>query len=193
MKTLMMNSAWLPRTLRVALLATVATVGLAQAQHAHAETMLLASTNLVEGSSADTFSFQAPTAGTITAELTTLPWPVPLNSLTFSTTTATSALTPIAPPLTLGPEALSAADMSAPQIETFQVGAGTYYTHVNAAAGGNLDLGLYSLIVTFNAVPLSPSLWMLLIGLLVMLGLMRTLRTFGPSDSVHAGSTGSPV
>ena len=68
--------------------------------------------------------------------------------------------------------------MPAPQIETFQVGAGTYFAHVMATAAGQLNLGLYSLVLSFtpSAVPLPAGAGMLLIGLLVLFALRRTMR-----------------
>lgn len=142
---------------------------------AHADTLLLASTNLVYGTSAATYSFDAPSAGTVTAQLTSLPWPVPLSSLSFSTSTASNTLS-------------SWDATSAPQVETFQVGTGTYFAHVMATAGGSLNLGLYSLMLTFSpsAVPLPTAGGMLLIGLLVLFGLRRTIGDFAPLASSNA-------
>jgi hypothetical protein len=68
--------------------------------------------------------------------------------------------------------------MSTPYVETFQVGAGTYFAHVVATAGGDLNLGLYSLMLTFtpSAVPLPTAAGLLLIGLLVLFALRGTMR-----------------
>ena len=152
-----------------AVLAFLAVAGHSPA--AHADSMLLASTNMVTGSSAATFSFNAPGSGTVTAEISSMPWPVPLSALSFSATTATSTLS-----------SWSTTDaMAAPQFEKFQVGAGTYFAHVMATAGGSLDLGLYSLMLTFtpSAVPLPAAGGMLLIGLLVLFALRRTTNPVG--------------
>jgi hypothetical protein len=138
---------------------------------AHADTLLLASTNLVTGSSAATFSFNAPGNGTVTAQISSMPWPVPLSALSFSATTASNTLS-----------SWSTTDaMAAPQIEKFQVGAGTYFAHVMATAGGSLDLGLYSLMLSFSpsAVPLPAAGGMLLIGLMVLFALRRTTNPVG--------------
>jgi hypothetical protein len=141
---------------------------------AHADALLLASTNLVTGSSAATFSFNAPGSGTVTAQISSMPWPVPLSALSFSATTATNTLSSWS----------TTGAMAAPQIESFQVGAGTYFAHVMATAGGSLDLGLYSLMLTFSpsAVPLPAAGGMLLIGLLVLFALRRTINPTGPRN-----------
>jgi len=150
-----------------AMLVMLTTLGLSPS--AHADTLLMASTNLVAGSSATTYSFNAPSAGTVTAQLTSLPWPVPLSSLSFSATSASNTLS-------------TASVTSGSQVETFQVGSGTYFAHVMATAGGSLDLGLYSLMLTFSpsAVPLPTAGGLLLIGLLVLFGLRRTIGDFAP-------------
>jgi hypothetical protein len=148
--------------------AALAVLCLGHASAARADTMLLASTNLVSGSSAATYSFNAPTDGTVTARITTLPWPVPLSALSFSATTATDTLS----------SWTSSGPTDASQVETFQVGSGTYFAHVSATAGGSLDLGLYSLMLTFtpSAVPLPAAAGLLLMGLLVLFALRKTLR-----------------
>jgi hypothetical protein len=136
---------------------------------AKADSLLVASTDLVAGTSTATFSFNAPGSGTVTARLASLPWPVPLSALSFSATTATDTLTPWGGP---------GGDMSTPYVETFQVGAGTYFAHVVATAGGELYLCLYSLMLTFtpSAVPLPTAAGLLLIGLLVLFALRGTMR-----------------
>ena len=162
---------------RSGVLGLVGVLGLLLAPQAWADTMLLATTNLVAGSSADTFSFEAPSPGTVTVELSNLAWPEPLSALSFSATTATNVL-----------ESWSAPAAGGAQVESFHVGSGTYFAHVMATATGSLDLGLYSLMLTFtpSAVPLSASAWMLLIGVLVLFGLIRTLRVSGPLDGLDS-------
>jgi hypothetical protein len=153
---------------RVGLLALLMSVGLMQSPRASADSMLFASTDLVAGSSADTFSFHAPSAGTVTAQIANLAWPLPLASLSFSTTTSGSNML----------ASWTGGGVSQTQLESFQVGPGTYFAHINATAAGSLDLGLYSLLLTFNpsAVPLPAAAGLLMIGLLIVLGLSRTLR-----------------
>ena len=150
---------------------------LAHSPLAHADMLLLASTDLVHGTSAATFSFDAPSSGMVTAQITSLPWPVPLSSLSFSASTAASTLS-----------AWDSSSGSSAGTQTFQVGAGTYFAHVMATAGGPLDLGLYSLMLTFtpSAVPLPTAAGMLLIGLLVLFGLRRTIGDLAPLASSKA-------
>lgn len=150
------------------------TLSLWRAPLAQADTMLLASTNLVTGTSAATFSFDAPSAGTVTARIANVEWPVALSALSFSATTATD---------TLASWSTSSPDTT-PQVETFQVGSGTYFAHVTATAGGDLNLGLYSLLLTFtpSEVPLPAAAGMLLIGLLVLFALRRTIRNVEPRN-----------
>jgi hypothetical protein len=163
-------------TARFALGAVLLVVmSLARTPPAHADTMLMASTELVSGTSAATFSFNAPGSGTVTAQVSTLAWPVPLSALSFSATTATDTLDSWS----------SSAPTSTPYVGTFQVGAGTYFAHVMATAGGSLDLGLYSMMLTFtpSAVPLPAPAGMLIIGLLVFYGLRKTIRVGPPLES----------
>jgi hypothetical protein len=153
---------------RFGLAVALVALSLGRSPLAHADTLLLATTDLVSGTSAATFSFSAPTSGTVTARITSLPWPVPLSALSFSATTATDTLSSWS----------SSGAMSAPQVETFQVGAGTYFAHITATAGGSLDLGLYSMMLTFSpsAVPLPAAAGMLFIGLLILGALRKTMH-----------------
>ena len=173
----MTNSAKL-----ITLLAVLATLSFAHSPLAYADTVLKAATTLVSGSSADTYSFTTSSSGTVTAQIASVPWPVPLSALSFSATTASNTLSSWS----------STAPTSTPQVETFQVGAGTYFAHVMATAGaGPLDLGLYSLMLTFtpSAVPLPAAGGMLLFGLLVLFGLRGTLRApEGRNESVMSAA-----
>jgi hypothetical protein len=167
---------------RGALLACMAGLGLSQAPHALADTMLLSDLTLVKGASSATFSFDAPTAGTVTATVSNLAWPMDhsLQTLSFQATSASA---------TLANWAAAGADQS--HQESFLVGQGTYFAHIMAVAQGDLDMGLYSLNVTFspNAVPIPTSSWMLLTGILVLFGLTRVMGMFGrfeaPRESLN--------
>ena len=167
MKRLIDQMPGLRPVAHIGMLLVLLSLGMLGTPVARADTLLMASTNLVTGSSTATYSFTAPTAGTVTARIASVPWPDALSALSFSATSASSTLS-----------SWSAASPSmAPQVETFQVGAGTYFAHVMATAGGSLDLGLYSLMLTFSpsAVPLPAAAWMLLIGIFVFVGLRHTL------------------
>src|SRR5260370_14156349 len=155
MKSIKTLKTW-SRMSRGAALASVAVLGLSQAPHALADTMLLSDTTLVQGTSAATFSFAAPSAGTVTATVSNLPWPNSLQTLDFQATSATDTLSSWS--------ALAGANQTGTQ--SFSVGPGTYFAHIMAVAQGSLDLGLYSLNLTFspNVVPLPTSDWMLLTG-----------------------------
>jgi hypothetical protein len=170
---------------RLALAVVLMTLGgLVQSSVTRADTLLLASTDLVSGTSNATYSFDAPSAGTVTARLTSVAWPVPLTSLSFTATSATSTLASWQSGGSAGlasAAAYSPADTTDPAVETFQVGAGTYFAHVMATAGGDLNLGLYSLMLTFtpSAVPLPSAAALLIIGIIVLSALRGTMRTPG--------------
>jgi hypothetical protein len=162
-------------TTRSVVLAAAAFVGMSQAPHALADTMLLSDTTMVMGTSADTFSFNTQSAGMVTATLSNLPWPSSLQTLNFSATSANSVLSSWSA-LTSPTQTASA---------SFMVGPGTYFAHIMAAAQGDLNLGLYALNITFtpSAVPLPASDWMLLAGVLVLFGLTRVIGMFNRSHA----------
>jgi hypothetical protein len=164
----------IPKTtsLKLAVLAPLALTALAVAPHARADSIpLLGQMTLVSGTESTVNSFTAPSAGTVTVNLQTLNWPASLNALSFSATSASQVL------------ASWNGTGLASDTATFDVTAGTYFTHVIATAGGTLDLGLYSMMLTFTpsgtpTVPLPASGWMLLTGLFVLAGLARVIRPF---------------
>ena len=155
-------------SLKLALVAPLALTALAVAPHARAESILLAQTTLVSGSVSTVDSFTAPSAGVVTVTLQSLNWPTALSALSFSATSATQVL------------ASWNGTGLASDVATFDVGAGTYFTHVMATAGGVFNLGLYSMMLTFapntSPVPLPASGWMLLTGLFALAGLARAVR-----------------
>lgn len=156
------------RSLKLALLASVALAGLSLAPHAQAESILLAQTTLVSGTVSTVDSFTAPTAGTVTVNLQSLNWPAPLSALSFSATSASQVLA-----------SWNGTGLTS-DIATFSVSSGTYFAHIMATAAqgaqGPLDLGLYSVLLTFTPVPLPASGWMLLTGMFVLAGLARVIR-----------------
>ena len=159
---------------RLALAACLALLGLSQAPRAHADTMLVSDINAVWGTESAVFSFDAPTAGTVTAKLWDIGWTSPLSALTFSATTATGVL--------------SSWSAATQQTQSFQVGPGTYFAHIMAAATGQLNSGAYALSLSFSpsVVPLPASDWMLVTGVLVLFGLTRVLSAFGWFEAFRA-------
>ena len=153
---------------KAALLAPLALSGVVLAPHAWADNILIAKTTLVAGSESTVDSFTAPTAGTVTVNLQTLNWPTPLSALSFAATTSSSLLS-----------SWNGTGQSS-DVATFTVAPGTYYAHIMATASSTgMDLGLYSMLVTFTpTVPLPRSGWLLLTGLFVLAGLARAARPF---------------
>jgi hypothetical protein len=174
---------------RMAAVMTIGALGLARAPAAHADELLLkAATTMVYGSAADTYSMTAPSAGTITAQVSSVPWPTPLSALSFNLSDSSNLLNP----QTLSTaQSVHALDSTSQQFETYQVGAGTYFAHVLATAGGSLNLGLYSVMFTFtpSAVPLPAAGGMLLIGLMVFFALRRTLRSGAAIEGATFGAS----
>ncbi len=165
------------KSLKLGLVAPLALGTLAFAPHARADSILLAQTTLVVGSESTVDSFVAPTAGTVSVTLYNLKWPAPLSALSFSATSANQVLT-----------SLSGTNLKSDSA-TFDVGAGTYFAHIMATAGGTLDLGLYSMMMTFtptSPVPLPASGWMLLTGMFVLVGLARATRPFELTGTARA-------
>jgi hypothetical protein len=157
-------------SLKAALLAPVALIGLAAAPYARADSLLLAQTTLVSGTESTVDSFTTAGAGTVTINLKNVDWPTPLTALSFSATSADHVLAHW--------DQTGSVDST---IMTFDVAtAGTYFAHIMATAGGTLDLGLYAMTMTFtpSAVPLPASGWMLLIGIFALAGLARAIRPF---------------
>jgi hypothetical protein len=127
---------------------------------------VLADTTLVSGSSSDVFSFQASGPGVATVQLTNVAWPQTLSSLSFLATSSGAVLSQWSDP----PASGTTTETLSFLIPT----SGTYYADVMASAGGPLDLGVYSLSISFtpNAVPLPPSGRLLLGCLLLGIGLL---------------------
>ncbi len=174
---------------RMAAVMTIGALALAHSPAAKADELLLkAATTMVYGSAADTYSMTAPSAGTITAQVSSVPWPTPLSALSFNLSDSSSLINP---QIMSTAQSIHAADTTSQQFETYQVGAGTYFAHVLATAGGSLNLGLYSVMFTFtpSAVPLPATAGMLLIGLMVFFALRRTLRQGAAIESATFGAT----
>ncbi|HVW70343.1 MAG TPA: VPLPA-CTERM sorting domain-containing protein [Steroidobacteraceae bacterium] len=169
-----MNTTTTMRTsLKLGLIAPLALTCLSVSPHAKADSLLLAQTTLVTGSASTVDSFTAPGAGTVTISLTSLDWPAALSALSFSATSATQVLS-----------SWNGTSITS-NIASFEVDAGTYFAHIMATASGALNVGLYSVVMTFSpgsggapSVPLPASGWMLLTGMFVLAGLARVVRPF---------------
>jgi len=134
---------------------------------------VLSTTTEVFGSGTAVYSFDAPSAGTLNVQLTDVGWPTRLSSLTATIYSPTDSLGSLsaAGDLTLlvsGPSDLSA--------------------FISAHAQGALNLGLYSVDITFspNASPVPlPSTGLLLTGGIGILGTLgwrwRRREGEGPS------------
>lgn len=156
---------------KLALLAPLALSGIALAPHAWADNILLAQSTLVAGTESTVDSFTTSTTGTVTIDVQALDWPAPLSALSFSATTGSSLLS----------SWYWSGQGASSDVMTFTVGPGTYYAHIMASADANnpksMDLGLYSMLVTFTpSVPLPASGWLLLTGMLALAGLARVAR-----------------
>ena len=167
---IMINTTMKRSSLKLGLLAPLALIGMAAAPHARADSILLAQTTMVVGSNSTVDSFTTPGAGTVNVSLQNLAWPPPLSALSFSATTASQVLW------------YGGGSMNN-ELASFNVGAaGTYFAHIMATAGGDLNIGLYSLLLTFTpgtpSVPLPSSGWLLLIGMFALAGILRAARPF---------------
>jgi hypothetical protein len=88
-------------------------------------------------------------------------WPTPLSDFSFTALNGTNQM------FTLDGSGSYTYDIA---------GAGSYFGYVTGMASGPLDLGLYSLNITFDPaqpVPLPASVWMLLAGLAAAAGALR--------------------
>ena len=155
------------------------------APRSYAEQILLTQTTLVSGTESETLSLQAPSSGTVTVELQNLPWPQRMSSLSFVASTAT--------------QVLSSWSVNDSLTQSFDVGgAGTFFAHITGRATGPLDLGLFSLFVSFSPsaapVPLPASGLLLLVGLgtLISSALSRLTGT-APFSAGAPAPTESPM
>jgi len=181
-----MNVTHLPR-LRAApgVVAVSALLGLTAGPAAQADQILVAQTNLINGTVSTVDSFMAPAAGTVTIELSNLPWPTALSTLSFFAGSASQVLAS-------GTVPNAAGGGGGMMLESFQVSSpGTYFAHVTGTAtpSGTLDLGLYSMQVSFApAVPLPAAGWLLGGALLVLAGLGRRFGLLKPAGSLPAAA-----
>ncbi|MBV8784987.1 MAG: hypothetical protein JOZ67_12430 [Gammaproteobacteria bacterium] len=134
---------------------------------AQADEIVLSETNAVFGTEAIDVPFTLDGSGTVTLHVWNIAWPTPLTALTVMASTAT--------------QVIGSWDASNSLTQTFSVsGPGTYYAHLKGTAGGALDLGLYSISMTFQPtsapVPLPESALLLGATLLILIGVIHTRR-----------------
>jgi hypothetical protein len=155
-------------SLKGGLLVPMALTGLAVAPHAWADSVP-AQSMMVLGTQTTTDSFTAKTAGTVTLNVTGFDWASGLSALSFTASSATQLLS-----------SWSGTGVTS-DTTTFNVGPGGYFVNIMATANpGGLDMGLYSMRLTFSpntpTVPLPSSGWLLLTGMFVLAGLARAVR-----------------
>ena len=157
------------------LVSVSALLGLAAATAVQADQILVAQTSMISGTVSTVDSFTAPGTGTVTVQLANIPWPSALSSLSFFAGSGTQVLASGTVPPANGA-------LSGTLLESFQVTPGTYFAHITGtAASGPLDLGLYSMQVSFApAVPLPAAAWLLVGGLVMLLGVGSRLGVLKP-------------
>jgi hypothetical protein len=120
------------------------------APDAHADTVLVSQSSMVSGSFANVYSFTTSQAGTLTLRLENIAWPERLAALSCNLYDSKNILGSLA---TTG------------EIRLDLAGPGTFFSHLFAQSGGALDLGLFSLKVSFTpstpTVPLPAGVWLL--------------------------------
>jgi len=164
---------------RAGLFVVLAVLGLVAAPRARADMMLLSQTNLVAGTQTSVASFTVTGPGSLSVNLSNIAWPQSLDSLSFM--------------LSSSDEVVGAWSGSSSDSQSFDVGPGTYYAHVTGTAAGALNLGLYSINITFQpagTVALPASGILLISGLL---GVMFFLRSRRRSTPESAAATNGPV
>jgi hypothetical protein len=143
---------------RVAMMLALTILGLARVQSASAAQTLYDGSGFLTGQQSFVQAFSVSGPGTLTVTLTNVAWPQELASLNLVMGTSSGLL---------GPE------MSA-GTETFNIGAGgTIFAQWFGQAQGPLDVGVYSMKISFQsadvtAVPLPGSLILLLSGLALL-------------------------
>ena len=167
------------RPLKLALVAPLAAAALSVAPHAWADSILVQQSTMVNGSESTTDSFTTTGAGTVTVTLTDTGWNAPLSALSFSANSATGVLA-----------SFNAVGLTSDTAQFVVNGAGTYFANIMATAGGAMDLGLYSLKMTFSpnmpSVPLPSTGWLFLTGLFALVGIARAVRPFESMGTAEA-------
>jgi len=131
------------------------------AGRARADNLLVSQSTMISGTFSGVYSFSTTQAGTLNVKLENIAWPERLAALSCNLYNSEGMLGSIATDGSLSVSVSSA---------------GTYFTHLFAQAAGALDLGVFSLQVSFEpgvtAVPLPAAGW-LLFATLGLFGLHR--------------------
>src|SRR5215469_13510653 len=149
---------------RAALCASLAVLWVMATRSAHAD-MLVSETTLVSGTDSSVASFTLTSAEPITVQLSNIPWPQTLSSLSFMLSSAD--------------QVIGSWLTETSTVQTYQLSPGTYFAHITGTASGPVDLGLYSLSIGTQpaAVPLPAGGALLLGGLVVLMLLGSLLRS----------------
>jgi len=153
----------------------LAAVGLFAAPQSRADMMLLSQTTLVTGTESTVVPFTIPSPGSVQVTLSNIAWPQSLESLSFM--------------LSSSDDVLGSWSTSSSSVQSYNVTPGTYFAHVTGTAAGSLDLGLYSISVSFQpagVVPLPASGVLLLCGVLGWLFMARSRREGAPDSHAPA-------
>ncbi|MBV8145656.1 MAG: hypothetical protein JO184_11665 [Gammaproteobacteria bacterium] len=128
-------------------------------------TMYVSQTTLVSGTDSSVESFTVTSPDNVTVQLSNIPWPQSLSSLSFVLSSANTVI--------------SSWSTDTSTVESFELDPGTYFAHVSATATGDIDLGLYSLSIGNQPapVPLPPAAALLLTGVLLLLTLSWVPRS----------------
>ncbi len=131
---------------------------------AQADTLLLGQSTMISGSFSGVYTFSTSGAGTLNVRLENIAWPERLAALSCSVYDHDTLLG------TLSTNGVLSIEVA---------GRGTYFSHLFAQASGALDLGLFSLSISFaprlSAVPLPAAGWLLL-SVLGLFGFRRAAQ-----------------
>jgi hypothetical protein len=155
---------------RTSISVTLAVLCLFATPAARAEMIMLSQTTLITGSDSSVATITVPSSGSLTVDLSNIPWPESLASLSFMLSSAS--------------QVVGTFSTDSSMVQSYEVTPGTYFAHLTGTAGGSLDLGIYSITVGFQpagVVPLPPSGSLLIIGLLAVLGLAWPIGKTNPT------------
>src|SRR5262249_48637676 len=128
------KNAHLVKTRIVPLAAALWITALFAAPSAHADTLLMDQSTMVSGTFSSVHSFTTTQAGALTLRLENIAWPEQLSALSCNL---------------YGKDVMLGSLATTGEIHLNLAGPGTFFSHVFAQSGGALDLGLFSIKVTF--------------------------------------------